>query len=123
MLVRRICIVLLATGVLLAACGGGISARDCDELVGETMELFQRLIDDVDAEFDGMSVEDLIVTGADLPSIERFEQDAALIDELAVELDCTQQEIAAKVQARLGELTAESDLGQFLINAIRSGGL
>lgn len=114
---------MLAFGLLAAACGGSISASDCDELVDETMELFQSLIDDVDSEFEDMSVEDFLATGGDLPSVERFEEDAEKIDELATELGCTQSEISAEVQERADELTAESDLGRFLINAIRIGGL
>lgn len=123
--IRRFLVILLvAIGLLASACSGdSISASDCDELVDETIELFQRLIDDVDAEFDDISVEDFVATGGDLPSIEQFEQDAETIDELAVDLGCTQTEIASAVQGRVGELTAQSDLGRFLIDAIRSGGL
>lgn len=123
--IRRFLVILLvAIGLLASACSGdSISASDCDELVDETIELFQRLIDDVDAEFDDISVEDFVATGGDLPSIEQFEQDAETIDELAVDLGCTQTEIASAVQDRVGELTAQSDLGRFLIDAIRSGGL
>ena len=113
----------LAVGLLAGACGGSISANDCGELADETMELFQRLIDDVDSEFEDMSVEDYLATGGELPSVERFEEDAEKIDELAKELGCNQSEISAAVQERAEELTAESDLGRFLINAIRIGGL
>jgi len=123
MVIRRVLVLLLAFGLLAAACGDSISASDCDELVDETMELFQSLIDDVDSEFEDMSVEDFLATGGDLPSVERFEEDAEKIDELAAELGCTQSEISAAVQGRVHELTAESDLGRFLIDAIRIGGL
>lgn len=122
--IRRLLVLLAAIGLVASACGGdSISASNCDELVDETIELFQRLIADVDAEFEDMSVEDFVAIGGDLPSIEQFEQDAETIDELAVELGCTQTEIASAVQGRVGELTAQSDLGRFLIDAIRSGGL
>ena len=123
MKIRRTLVLLVGFALLAASCGGSISAENCDELVDETIELFQRLIDDVDAEFDDMSVEDYLATGGELPSIEKFEEDAEAIDELAAELGCTQTEIASAVQARVGELTAESDLGRFLIDAIRAGGL
>ena len=124
MLIRRALVLIVAFGLLASACGGdSISASNCEELADETIELFQRLIDDVDTEFEGMSVEDFVATGGDLPSIERFEQDAATIDELAAELGCTQTDIASDVQNRIGELTAKSDLGRFLIDSIRSGGL
>ncbi len=114
---------MLALAVFVSACSGGISASTCDELIDETMDLFQRLIDDVDSEFQDLTVEEFIATGGDLPSIETFEKDAEIIDELAVELGCSQSQIASGVQSQLGNLTAESDLGRFLIGAIRSGGL
>ncbi len=123
MRIRRNLILVVALALLAASCGGSISADNCDELVDETIELFQRLIDDVDAEFEEMSVEDFLATGGELPSKEQFEEDAAKIDELGAELGCTQSEIASEVQNRVGELTAESDLGRFLIGAIRAGGL
>ena len=123
MTIRRTLILVAALALLAASCGGSISAENCDELVDETIELFQRLIDDVDSEFDDMSVEDFLATGGELPSIEQFEEDAAKIDELGAELGCTQREITSDVQNRVGELTAESDLGRFLIDAIRAGGL
>jgi len=123
MRIRRTLMLIIVLALLAASCGGSISADNCDELVDETIELFQRLIDDVDSEFDDMSVEDYLATGGELPSVEQFEEDAAKIDELGAELGCTQSEIASAVQARVGELTAESDLGRFLIDAIRAGGL
>lgn len=123
MLISRILVILVTFGLLAVACSDSISASNCDELADETMELFQRLIDDVDSEFEDMSVEDFLVTNGELPSVERFEEDAKKIDELATELGCTQSEIGAAIRERTDELTAESDLGRFLINAIRIGGL
>ncbi len=123
MVIRRIIVLLLAFGLLAAACSDPISAANCDELADETMELFQRLIDDVDSEFEDMSVADFLATNGELPSVERFEEDAEKIDELATELGCTQSRISAAVRERTNELTAESDLGRFLIDALRIGGL
>ena len=114
---------LLMLSLVASACSSGISASDCDEVVDVTLDLIQRLIDDVDGEFGEMSVQDFIATGGDLPSIERFTEDASTIDEIAAELGCSQSEITAGVDARVGELTSETELGSFLIRAIRSGGL
>ena len=120
----RILIPALLLALIAASCGGGeISADTCEEVVDETVELIQTLIDDVDAEFGELSVQDFIATGGDLPSVERFEASAEQIDAIAVELGCTQSEIAAGLEARVGELTASTDLGRFLIDAIRAGGL
>lgn len=124
MVVLRVVALFLALSLVAAACGGSsISASDCTDITDETLALIQRLVDDVDAEFESMSVEDFVATEGDLPSVERFEQDAATIDDLAAELGCTQQEIGTEVRERLDELTSKSDLGRFIINAIRVGGL
>ena len=83
----------------------------------------QALIDDVENELGDMSVEELIASGEELPSVERFEEDAAKIDERAEELGCTQTEIQSAVAARANQLEAETPIGRFLIEAIRDGGL
>jgi len=124
-MVRRLFLLFLVLGLVAAACSSTeeISAESCAEVADETMALFQRLIDDVDAQFGDLSVEELIESGGDLPSIQTFEEDAAVIDEIASGLGCSQSEISSAVSARVGELTAETDLGRFLIGAFRSGGL
>ncbi len=124
-LLRRVVSVALVvlTATTLTACGGGISAEDCNDIVDETMALLQRLIDDVDAEFGEVTVADFLANQDELPSLQRFADDAAVIDELAGELGCAQSEISAAVEARAVELTAETDLGRFIIDAIRTGGL
>lgn len=110
--------------IALSACGGsGVSASTCEEIVDETMALFQRLIDDVDAQFADLTVDEFLATADELPSLESFEKDADRIDEIAAELGCTQSEISAAVAARIGELHATTDAGRFIISALRSGGL
>lgn len=124
MLMPRILTVLAAFALLIAACGGdSISATNCEELADETIGMFQRLIDDVDEEFGEMTMEEFVASGDELPSVEEFEEDAATIDELATELDCSPDEMSAEVAQRLDTLTAQSDLGRFLIDAMRAGGL
>ena len=124
MLIHRILIVLLAFGLLAAACGGdSISATNCEELADETIDMFQRLIDDVDDEFGEMTMAEFVASGDELPSVEQFEEDAETIDQLATELGCSSDEMAAEIDERLGLLTAQSDLGRFLIDAMVAGGL
>jgi len=108
--------------LVLAACGGG-QAETCDELADETVELMQRLIDDVEKEMGDVSIEDLLASGGDLPSVEHIEEDSAKIDERAAELGCTQAEIQNGVAARANQLEANTPIGQFFIEAIRDGGL
>ena len=118
---RTVLPLILALFVLLPACGG--QPETCDELADETIKLVQALIDDVEKELGDMSVEELIASGGELPSVERFEEDAAKIDERAEELGCTQTEIQSAVAARANQLEAETPIGRFLIEAIRDGGL
>jgi hypothetical protein len=119
---RTVLLLIVVFALVLAACGGG-QAETCDELAEETVNLMQELIDDVEKEVGNVSVEELIATGEALPSVEGFEEDAAKIDERAAELGCTQTEIQNGVAARANQLEANTPIGQFLIEAIRDGGL
>jgi hypothetical protein len=119
---RTLLILVVVLALVLAACGGG-EAKTCDDITDQTLDLMQELINDVEAELGDMSVQELIDTGGDLPSIDRFEKDAAKIDERAGELGCTQTEITADIASRVGELEATTPIGTFLIQAIRDGGL
>jgi len=126
MILRRLIPLLVALALVVTACSSDsqeITADSCREVVDETMELFQRLIDDVDAEFGEMTVEEFIATEGDLPSVDRFTEDAAEINQIGIQLGCTQGEIQAAVLQRVDDLTATTDLGRFLITSIRTGGL
>ena len=70
-----------------------------------------------------MTVEEFVATGGDLPSVDRFTEDAAEINLLGTQLGCTQQQIQQAVLQSMDELEASTDLGRFLIDAIRTGGL
>jgi hypothetical protein len=70
-----------------------------------------------------MTVEELNATGGDLPSVEKFEKEATKINEQAVELECSQTTIESLVAERVHRLEATTPIGQFMIEAIRSGGL
>jgi hypothetical protein len=109
--------------LLVASCGGGISASSCAEVSDVTMELFQRLIDDIDDEFGDLTVQEFVAVGTDLPSLERFREEADQIDAIAGDLGCSQSQITEEVEARVGELTASTEPGAFIIDAIRIGGL
>lgn len=119
----RILIVGLVLALLASACGDSITASNCDELADEMVEMFQRLIDEVDAKSGDASIEDLLASDAPLPSVEKFEDDVEELNELTVELGCNREAVRAEVQSRAGELTSESGLGQFLIESIRTSSL
>ena len=122
MVKRTLLILLLVLVMLLSACGGK-EAQTCDELAQQTIELTQKLIDDVEAEVGDMTVQELMETQGELPSVDKFKDEATKIDERAVELSCTQDDISAGVAARVDQLESHTPIGRFMIEAIRSGGL
>ena len=125
-LVKRLVILAAAMALTVSVVGcssDGVSATTCDEIVDETIELYQSLIDFVDDELEGVSVDQFLASERDMPSLEEFADDAEEIDAIAADLGCTQTEVSSAVDARLGELTSTTELGQFIINALRSGGI
>jgi hypothetical protein len=116
---------ILVLTLVATACGGGdeISASTCDEVVDETVQLFQRFIDDIDAEFADIGIEDFVERADDLESFNQFRDDAATIEQLSEELGCLDAEIAAGVAGQVGALTSETTVGRFVIDALLSTGL
>jgi hypothetical protein len=105
----------------LAACGG--AAETCEELADETIELVQAMIDEVEDEMGDTTIEEILASEGDLPSLDRFRDRAAEVDERATELQCGQDELQTLIQARAGELEATTPIGELIIDGIRSGGL
>ena len=117
--------VLLTLVLVASSCGGGdeIAAETCFDIVDETVELFQRLIDDIDEEFDDLGIEEFVTQAQDLELLSEFEEDAMTIEELSENLGCTNEQISAGVSAQAGSLTSETTAGRFVIDALISGGL
>lgn len=112
---------MLTIALLAAACGGGGEAQNCDEIATQTVDLIQELIDNVDTEFGELSIEEFLATGEDLPSLQSFREDSEEINARANELGCTQTEIAAGVLADADRLTAQTRLGEFVIDLLTGG--
>jgi hypothetical protein len=121
----KLVVTILVLTLVATACGGGdeISASTCDEVADETVQLFQRFIDDIDAEFADIGIEDFVERADDLESFNQFRDDAATIEQLSEELGCLDAEIAAGVAAQVGTLTSETTVGRFVIDALLSTGL
>ena len=119
---RTLILLTLVLTLVLSACGGG-QPETCEDIADVTVDLMQNLIDDVEEEVGDMTVEELIATQGDLPSVEQFQEEATKINERAVELECTQPTIESLVAERVHQLEATTPIGQFMIEAIRSGGL
>jgi hypothetical protein len=119
---RTLILLAVVLALVLSACGGG-EPETCEDIADVTVDLMQDLIDDVEEEVGDMTVEELNATGGDLPSVEKFEEEATKINEQAVELECSQTTIESLVAERVHRLEATTPIGQFMIEAIRSGGL
>ena len=122
MLKRTLILLALVLALVLSACGGG-QPETCEDIADVTVDLMQNLIDDVEEEVGDMTVEELNATGGDLPSVEKFENEATKINDRAIELECSQTTIESLVAERVHRLEATTPIGQFMIEAIRSGGL
>ena len=122
MLKRTLILLSLVLALVLSACGGS-QPETCEEIADVTVDLMQDHIDDVEKEVGDMTVEELNATGGDLPSVEKFENEATKINEQAGELQCSQATIESLVAERVHRLEATTPIGQFMIEAIRSGGL
>jgi len=119
---RTLILLVLVLSLVLSACGGG-QPETCEDIADVTIDLMQDLIDDVEEEVGDMTVEELNATGGDLPSVEKFEEEATKINERALELQCSQATIESLVAERVNQLEATTPIGQFMVEAIRSGGL
>ncbi len=123
-MLRRPIVLILVVAVITAACGS--QPETCGEAADETIVLMQDLIDEVEAEFESMTIQDflaLMAAGEELPSVTRFEERANALSDRLAELGCTSEEFEADVAARTDQLHATNDIGRFLLNAIQSGGL
>ena len=123
-MLKRLAVVVVALGVVATACSS--QPATCDEAADETIELMQDLIDEVEAEFENMEVEDflaLIASGEDLPSVVAFEERAEKLSERLGELGCNQEQLEGAVAARTDQLEATTEIGRFLLDAIKAGGL
>ena len=116
---------LLAIALMIVGCGSsGISASTCEDVVDETLALYQRVIDEIDAEFADVTVSEFIALRDELPSLDRFSDDADQIDAIAADLGCTEADVTAAVASRTSELTATTTpVGRFLIEAFSMGGI
>jgi uncharacterized Ntn-hydrolase superfamily protein len=118
---RTLVFLALVLALVVSACGG--QPQTCDDIADVTVDLMQDLINDVEKEVGDMSVEEFIATQGDLPSVEKYEDEATKINERAVELDCSRATIETLVADRVHRLEASTPIGRFMIDLIRSGGL
>lgn len=107
-------------GLLAASCGGGsdAGADSCEGVADEFIVIMQDVIDELDA----MSLDDLGATETP-PAIDDLEQRGDALQTKADGLGCSDAEMEELINARVGNLTSDGILGQFLIEEAEDGGL
>jgi hypothetical protein len=118
---RPLSVVLVLLALLLAGCGG--EASTCEEIADQTIDLAQQLIDDVEDEVGDLSLDTILSGENGLPAVEDYAERSDRIDARAAELGCASADLELLVAQRTDRLTAETPVGVFIVDAIRSGGL
>jgi hypothetical protein len=115
-------IVLLA--MVVAACGDDGADPDsldsCEAVADASIEVLQDVID----EMDSMSIEDLAAMGSSEETPEQFkdaEERGMALSDRADELGCTDDQMGTLMAERAGDLSADSQFAQLIIESIRAG--
>lgn len=114
---RKLLILMAALGLVVAACGGD-SAGSCEGVADEAIEIFQDAINEIDK----MSLEDL-ASGNEPEALVKMEERADSLQVQAEDLGCSDAEMEQLMNARVGNLTADGEFGQMMLDGIQSEGL
>jgi len=124
---RIILAAVLVLALLAASCGddGGTadpaSLGTCEEIADAAIDVLQQTIDVVD----GMSNVDPASSGDAGEGSDEFqaiEEAGAALEARALELVCTDEQMSALMRDRADSLSAESTIGQLVIEGLREGG-
>ncbi len=125
---RRIIVpTVLALALLAASCGndGGTgdpaSLGTCEEVADAAIDVLQQTIDVVD----GLSDEDPASSDEPGEASDEFraiEEAGMALEARALDLGCTDEQMSALMRERAGTLSAESAIGQLVIEGLREGG-
>ena len=116
---RKLFVLIAALGLVTASCGGDSGAGSCAAVAVDAIQLFQTAIDEIDS----LTLEELGAFGEDgPPAFAELETKGIELQEKAEELDCSEAEMEELIDARAGDLTAEGEFGQFMIEGLESGG-
>jgi len=114
-MLKRFVVVMAAFGLIAAACGGGASS--CEDVAGETVDLVQDVINEVDQ----MTPEEIATQEGDPEFLTDFDEESEKLADEAASLGCTPEELSEAIKERAGSLTAESEFGQFFVELVQSG--
>jgi len=114
---RKFLILMAALGLVVAACGGD-SAGSCESVADDAIDIFQDAINEIDK----MSLEEL-ASGDEPQALVEMEERADELQGQAEELGCSDAEMEELMNARAGDLTADGEFGQMMLEGIQSEGL
>ena len=118
-LVKRTLTALVATVLLVTACGDDATLDNCEDVAGATIALVQDVIDEIE----GMTPEEQsdLFRGVEFPAFEPIAARGEVIGTRAQELACT--DLNAMVQARVDELEADptNAYTQLIVQGVRDG--
>ncbi len=116
---RKLLVLIPILGLVAASCGGDSGAGSCAVVADDAVQLFQTTID----ELDSMTLEELGAFGEEgPPAFADLETKGLELQERAEELNCDEAEMEELLNARIGDLTADGEFGQFMIDGLEGGG-
>lgn len=116
---RKLFVLIAVLGLVAGSCGGGGSADSCEGVADEAIGLIQNMIDG----FDNMTLDDMMAMEGDPEFVTENTDKLDALQQKADDLGCSDEEMTALFEERAGDLKAESDIGQMMVDEIKSSGL
>jgi len=116
-LMRKLFVFVAVLGLVAASCGGG-SADSCEGVVDEAMDAIQAMIDG----FDDLTLEDAMSMEDDPAFVTENTAKLDSLEQKAEDLGCSEDELTALFEDKAGNLKADSELGQMMIDEMEASG-
>lgn len=116
---RKFVMLIAALGLVAGACGGDDAGGSCEAVADEGIAVVQDVINEVDE----MSLEDVMAMGDEDPDfIIEMEKKFEELQDQADSLGCSDAEMEELFADRMGDLTADGEIGQLMLDGFRAEG-
>lgn len=115
---RKMFVLVAVLGLVAGSCGGGASADSCEGVADEAVGIIQDMIDG----FDELTLEDAMSMEGDPAFVTDNTDKLEELGQKAEDLGCSEDEMTALFEDRVGNLKAETDMGQMMVDEIQSSG-
>ena len=105
----------MSLALVTPACDSDLAS--CDEVADEAVGLVQGVVDAADA----MSLADMRAQEGPPDYVQRLDEQGERLEQAAVELDCTDQELRDLIAERAEQLDSNGPVGEMVIEAVRGG--